>query len=228
MRKTCSICWQSVLGATLAGLVSINARALPSNTLEINLLDQQNGKPLVNAAVCLGTRARLDQFGAGHTDSHGVIHFEDIQPHTLVVTASGRGYQGRQQILEPLDGNRILVVKLVTGGGGPVCDIPPVVPVANQASLTVATVQIREEGPAPGPGVLVSVRVSGQANQIRLSERADFSGARWQAYQPSIPFRLSKARATGFLYVQVRRIARVQGASLEVVSAVKKVPYRVQ
>lgn len=222
--------WLTLLGAALLSSITLSAGAAPlsSNWLEVHLLDKQDGKPLANAAVCVGTRARLDQFGAGRTDRRGVVRFEDIRPSTLVVTTSDRGYQGRQQVLEPLYQSHVLVVKLTTGGGGPVCDAPRAVSAGSAASLTVDAVRVRADINAPAPtGVLVSARVSGPANQIRISEQADFEGAGWQPYKPSVAFVLSAGRGGKQLYVQVRRVSQAQGASIEVVSPVKKVPYRV-
>ena len=222
--------WLTLLGATLAAFVTVNAGAaqLQSNWLEVHLFDKQGGQPLADVAVCLGTRARLDQFGAKRSDSQGVVRFEDIRPHSLVVTASGRGYQGRQQLLEPLYQSHVLVVKLATGGGGPVCDAPSGASAESAASLTVDAVRVRSDINAQAPnGVLVSARVSGPANQIRISEQADFKGAGWLSYEPSVPVTLSAGKGVKQLYIQVRRVSEVQGASIEVVSPVKTVQYRV-
>lgn len=231
MRKTGSGVWPALLGVALASLVTANtvrAVQLQSNWLEVQLFNKQDGKPLANAAVCLGTRARLDQFGAKRTDSHGVVRFEDIRPHALVVTVSRQGYQGRQQQLEPLYQSHVLVVKLATGGGGPVCDAPLAVSAESAAGLSIDTVRIRADINARTPGgVLVSVRASGPANQIRISEQTDFKGADWQAYESSIPFTLSAGKGVKQLYVQVRRVSEAEGASIEVVSPVKNVRYRV-
>lgn len=220
----------ALLGAVLTGFVSATSWAaqLQSNWLEVQLFDKQDGKPLADAAVCLGTQARLDQFGAKRTDSRGVVRFEGVRPHPLVVTVSGRGYQGRQQLLEPLYQSRVLVLKLVTGGGGAVCDAPLAASGESAPSLTVDAVRIRADINAQVPaGVLVSARVSGPANQIRISEQADFKGAQWQPYAPSVPFTLSAGSGLKQLYVQVRRVSEVQGASIEVISPAKEVRYRV-
>jgi hypothetical protein len=230
MNNTHSGYWPTLLGAILGSFVTATAGAaqLQANWLEVHLLDKQDGRPLADAAVCLGTRARLDQFGAKRSDSQGVVRFEDIRPHSLVVTASGRGYQGRQQLLEPLYQSHVLVIKLTTGGGGPVCDAPLGASAESAASLTVDAVRVRTDINAQAPdSVLVSARVSGPANQIRISEQADFKGAGWLSYEPSVPFTLSAGKGVKQLYIQVRRVSEVQGASIEVVSPVKTIQYRV-
>ena len=94
------------------------------NWLEVRVLGSQAGAPLADAAVCLGTSARPDQFGARRSDSQGVVRFDEVRSYPLVLTVSGQGYQGRQEALEPMRQSRVVVVKLVTGGGGPVCDAP--------------------------------------------------------------------------------------------------------
>ena len=82
----------TLLGAFLCSFVMANTWAVQpqSNWLEVHLFDKQDGKPINDGAVCLGTSARLDQFGAKRTDNRGVVRFEDIRPHALVVTASSR------------------------------------------------------------------------------------------------------------------------------------------
>lgn len=214
-----------LLTVLTAGSAAVSAE---SSWLEVQLVQKQDGTPLADAAVCLGTSARLDQFGARRTDSRGVVRFDDIRHHPLVVTASRRGYQGREQRLEPIYQNRVLVVKMVTGGGGPVCDAPLSRSSDTEASsLTIDAVRIRKDVNAGAAGVLVSARVSGQVNQIRISETADFKGAAWQHYEAAVPFDLSSGKGLKRLYVQVRRASEVQGASIEVQSSVRKVDYRV-
>jgi hypothetical protein len=79
-----------------------------------------------------------------------------------------------------------------------------------------------------GTGVLVSARGSGPVNQIRISEHPDFKGSDWQPYKAEVPVTLSAGKGVKQLYVQIRRVAQVQGASIEVVSPVKAVSYRMR
>jgi len=221
--------WLPVLAAILMSAIATPclAASLEPSWLEVHLSNRQNGKPVANAAVCLGTSARPDQFGARRSDSKGVVRFEEVSSHPLVLTVSGDGFQGRRQVLEPLYESRVLVVKLVTGGGGPDCDAPQHSTGAAEGNgLTVDAVHIRQDINASPTGVLVTARASGQVNQIRISEQADFSDVDWQPYQSAVPFALSAGHGLKQLYVQVRRAAQVQGASIEVLSPVKKVTYR--
>jgi hypothetical protein len=224
--------WSSLLAAVVMSVIGVAAAAasLEPNWLEVHLVDKQAGKPVANAAVCLGTSARSDQFGAKRTDSSGVARFEDIRPNALMLTVSMPGYQGRQQMLEPLYESRVLVVTLVTGGGGPVCDAPQAAADADMGSgLSVGEVSVRADINSPqATGVLVSVNTSGPVNQIRISEQPDFKNADWEPYKAAVPFTLSPGAGVKQLYVQVRRAAQVQGASIEVVSPVKRVLYQVR
>jgi hypothetical protein len=213
-------------GLSVFGLAA-TAAPLEPNWLEVHLVDKQAGKPVANAAVCLGTSARTDQFGAIRTDSSGVARFDDIRPNALVLTVSTPGYQGRQQVLEPMYESRVLEVRLVTGGGGPVCDAPQAVAETDMGSgLSVGEVTVRAASGSPqAADVLVSVNTSGEANQIRISEQADFRNAEWEPYKPVLSFTLSPGAGLKQLYVQVRRATQVQGASIEVMSPAKRVIY---
>lgn len=222
--------WLLALAAVILSIsgVTAGAASLEPNWLEVRLLSKQTGKPVPDAAVCLGTSAKSDQFGAKRSDSNGVVRFDDIQPHVLVLTVSEEGYQGRQQELETLYASRVLVVTLVTGGGGPVCDAPETVADADTRSgLSLDEVHVRADINAPGT-ILVSAHASGPVNQIRISEQPDFKGAVWQPYESAAPFTLSAGTGVKQLYVQVRRATQVQGASIEVVSPAKMVPYKVR
>jgi hypothetical protein len=217
----------SVLLAVL-GSTSVQVLAAEANWLEVHLVDKQGGAPLADAAVCVGTSARPDQYGARRTDANGVVRFDDVRPHPLVVITSKTGFQGRQQILEPLYQSRVLVVTLATGGGGPECDAPLAEKAAEAAPpLVIEAVRVRADMNAQPAGVLVSARVAGKANQIRVSEQADFAAASWQSLSDAVPFELSEGKGLKQIYVQVRRASEVQGASIEVKSPVKKVSYRV-
>ena len=224
--------WLPLLAAVVMSILGAGAgaAALEPSWLEVHLVSKQTGKPLADGAVCLGTRARQDQFGARRTDSNGVVRFADLQPHALVLTVSGQGYQGRQQVVEPLYESRVLVVTLVTGGGGPVCDAPPAVLDADMRSgLSLDQVRVRTDSNSPDTaGVLVSAHASGPVNQIRISEQPDFEDAEWQPYRATVPFALSAGTGVKQLYVQVRRATQAQGASIAVVSPVKKVSYQVR
>ena len=217
--------------ATTVAMMTVSAASLAVSSgphwLEAHTFDKQTGKPLADVAICLGTSARADQFGALRTDRNGVVRFKDVRPVPLVLTASRGGYKGREQQLEPLYQSRVLVLKLATGGGGPVCNAEHAAKEADEATgLAINAVNVRRDINVEN-GVLVSVAASGKINQIRVSEQDDLSAVAWQPYKSAVPYTLSAGTGGKRLFVQVRRASEVQGASISVESPVKQVNYRV-
>ena len=225
--------WAAFLLGALLGVSSTNVSSYSGEDrwLEVHVLDKQSGNAVGGAAVCLGTTARPDQFGARRSGKDGVVRFENLsqRPVAMLATVSKSGYQGRQQLLEPLYQSRILIVKVVSGGGGQQCDAPLAPTEADAGSgLTIEHITIKPDSSAEGPGqVLVSVQATGDANQIRISEQADFSGAAWQALAPAVAYTTSQGKGVKQIHVQVRRQARTRGASIEVVSRPGKTTYTV-
>lgn len=223
--------WSACVFGALLG-VSSAAVVGEDRWIEVHVLDKQTGNPVSQAAVCLGTTARPDQFGARRSDKDGVVRFESLsqRPVAMLSTVSKSGYQGRQQLLEPLHQSRILIVKIISGGGGPQCDAPPASGDRDTGSgLTIEHITVEPDSAAGGSGqVRVSVRLSGDANQIRISESADFTGAPWQVLAPKIAYTTSQGKGMKQIHVQVRRQARTKGASIEVVSPPGKTTYRVR
>ena len=223
--------WLILLG-TLLGVfpASVFSVAGGPHWLEVHVFSKQTGDAVRDAAVCLGTTARPDQFGARRSDARGVVRFEDLRRLPLLVTVSKRGFQGRKQLLEPLYQNRVLVLKLASGGGGPECVAPIESAGVDTASgLSIDSVTITADPASGGANkVLVSVSVSGPANQIRISEQPDFAGASWQEFQTAVPYTIGPGKGLRHIYVQVRRFAQLQGASIEVVSATEKADYRLR
>ena len=197
-----------------------------TNWLEVRVLDKQNGSAVSEAAVCLGTSANPHQFGARRSDASGAVRFDDLLSDSLVVTVSKNGYQGREQRIESLNQARVVVLKLAPGGGGPDCDAPAAAtPVDVSSGLAIDGVSIRKD-PGESARILVSVRASGPANQVRISEQVDFVGSDWQPLEQPTPYDLSDAEGARQIYVQVRRHVESQGASIEVISPVERVQYR--
>lgn len=234
MNKKRSSIWSACLFVTLFGVSAMSSFAFSAEArwLEVHVLDKQTGNPVKEAAVCLGTTARPDQFGARRSDSAGVVRFEDLtqRPVAMLTTISKTGYQGRQQLLEPLYQSRILIIKVVSGGGGPQCDAP-LAPTkeGDESALIIKHIAVKPDSAANESGqVLVSVRVSGDANQIRISEQADFTAASWQALAPAVGFKTSEGKGVKQIHVQVRRQAKTKGASIEVMSRPAKTTYRVR
>ncbi len=211
------------IGAVLA--VALSGGVAPASAaerwLEVRVVDRQSGAALENAAVCLGTSARPDQFGARRTGNGGAVRFEGLPLNSIELIAARRGYQGRRQTLEPLPGNRVVVVKLAPGGGGPVCRAPEQGAEAQAApELEITDVQVARSPSASGEWLL-SLRVSGEANQVRIAASADFKDAQWQPLQAENRFRAGSGAPVRQLYVQVRRHVQTDGASIEVVSPVR-------
>jgi hypothetical protein len=211
----------------LLGAGALDAQAASNVWLEVRVLDRNTGDAIENAAVCLGTTARPDQFGARRSDENGAVRFDDLLSNALLVTASKEGFKGEQQMLESLHQSRMLVMKIVSGGGGPRCDAPlrDAAESPNEG-LSIENISVRED-PDSTERMLVSVRVNGQANQIRISENADFRGASWQSYQNPLAVPVNDRKGAKTIYVQVRRYVEAKGASMEVVSPVKTGRYRV-
>ncbi|MCO6414366.1 MAG: carboxypeptidase regulatory-like domain-containing protein [Thiogranum sp.] len=196
-------------------------------SLEVHVLNRQSGEVIAGAAVCVGTAAKLDQFGARRTNSDGIARFEDIPPNALLITASKRGVQGAQQFLEPVAQNRVVIVKVASGGGGPECNAPAAEPMATSgAGLKIERVTVSDAPAGGSAGVLLSLKVSGKANEVRASETSDFAGADWQAFRSPLPFTVSPGKGEKQLYVQVRHHVQAEGAVIEVVSPVERVRYR--
>ncbi len=220
---------KQILGATLSLAVTTSAwsAGYGSNWLEVRVVDRQSGSAVEKAAVCLGTAARPDQFGARRASADGIVRFEDIPANRLVLTASNRGYQGKQQNVERLSGNRVIVLNLAPGGGGPACTA-----VASEKEpqateeLEISGIRVSADpNVTSGDKVLVKVTVSGEANQVRIAEAADFSGAEWQALKPQNPYTVSEGKGLKRLYVQVRRQVQASGASIEVLSPARVTSY---
>ena len=207
------------------GLLS-TAAGYQSDWLEVRVLDKQSGSAVPDAAVCVGTSANPHQFGARRSDDNGAVRFDDLLSDSLLVTVSKQGYQGREQRVESPNQARVVVMKLAPGGGGPHCDAPAALaPVDVSSGLAIDGVSIRKD-PGGSARILVSVRASGPANQVRISEQADFAGSDWQELQQPVPYDLTGTEGVRQIYVQVRRHVQSQGASIEVISPVEQVRYR--
>jgi len=219
-----------LVGTMLAFLIPAGqAAAYESAWLEVRVVNKHDDRPISNAAVCLGTTASVDQFGASRSDASGIIRFEDLPRNPLLVTVSKQGFQGRAQRLEPMYESRVLVVKIVPGGGGPACDVAIEASSPEEVSpgLEIVALNVsRARAEGNGNRVFVSVEVSGKANQVRISEQPDFSGAQWQPFESPVAYQLNQGAGMKRIYVQVRRLAQTQGGSIEVVSPTRVVNYR--
>ncbi len=210
--------YRVLLLASLPAAV-IQAAVQQDGALAIQVVDQRSGKALDGVAVCLGTAADISQFGAQATDDRGRVRFASV-PHSLLqVTASKSGYQAEQVGLDPVTSSRSLVLKLASGWrNGPRCKVTTTGQ-ENTSTLSIASVNV---SPLTGRAGVVRVRtnVRGEAGQIRVSESADFVRAKWRPYQPVVDFQLSPGNGGKQLYVQVRRVAKMNGATLQSLSPV--------
>jgi hypothetical protein len=191
--------------------------------LKVRVVDQRTGEPLHRAAVCLGTDADKEQFGAKRTASDGVAAFSDVPEIPLVLTVSKSPFRGYQSRPRAMSFNRTIMVPMPIGGLGPVCmaaaadaDAP-----GRANSLSVSGFRInQDERQTTSPKVTMSFGIFGTPTHYRASENPNFVGADWVPFQSSPSFQLSPGAGEKTLYFQVRRYSKVAGASMEALSEV--------
>ena len=189
--------------------------------IRVRVFERAEQVPLANAAVCLGTAARFDQFGAAMTDAEGYVSFPDVPRAALLVTVSRAGYKAEQETLVTSTANRMLVMSLPAGGGGTPCPLSDTIAKVYDSGLNVSHFLLNSgKAETAGRSVTLNHRVSGQPTQYRASERADFNAADWQEYAPSPAFELSPGPGRKVVYYQVRRHATVGDAVIETISPV--------
>jgi len=187
--------------------------------IRVRVFERGDQKPLINAAVCLGTSARIDQFGARMTDDEGYVSFIDVPRAPLLITVSRVGYMAEQETLVTSTANRMLVMSLSTGGGGTPCPMDNSVSRVYSGGLSVSRFLLNNgKGVTADRTITLNNQVSSQATQYRASERADFSGASWQEYTVAPAFQLSPGPGKKVVYFQVRRHATAGDANIETLS----------
>ena len=203
----------------LLSLVLLLPLAASAADIRVRVFERGDQTPLVNAAVCLGTSARIDQFGAHMTDNEGYVSFTDVPRAPLLLTVSRAGYMAAQESLVTSTANRMLVMSLSTGGGGTPCPMGNSVSRVYSGGLSVSRFLL-DNGKAvtADPTVTLNNQVNSQATQYRASERADFSGASWQEYAAAPAFQLSPGPGKKVVYFQVRRHATAGDANIETLS----------
>ena len=203
----------------LLSLVLLLPLAASAADIRVRVFERGDQTPLVNAAVCLGTSARIDQFGAHMTDNEGYVSFTDVPRAPLLLTVSRAGYMAAQEALVTSTTNRMLVMSLSTGGGGTPCPMGNSVSRVYSGGLSVSRFLL-DNGKAvtADPTVTLNNQVNSQATQYRASERADFSGASWQEYTVAPAFQLSPGPGKKVVYFQVRRHATAGDANIETLS----------
>jgi hypothetical protein len=211
--------FQYQLIAVLFILVSTSASAAE---LTVRIFERGGKEPLQGVAVCLGTSARLNQFGARFTDAEGYVVFPGVPRAPLVVTASRSGYMSGQEQMKGSAENRMLVLSLPTGGGGVECSPGQSEAVPTATGLEIESFLLNKGASVTrDASVTLDNKSSGHATEYRASERPDFQGAKWLAYDKMPRFQLSAGRGNKTVYFQVRRYARANGADIETLSSVK-------
>jgi hypothetical protein len=181
----------------------------------VHVLDERDRQPLEDAAVCLGTEANPQQFGAQRTDASGMVRFADVPDAPLLLTVSKPQYRGFQAKHAPKRSDVILGVVLHPGGLGPECTAPPVA-VASPTGFEVTGFNInRGQRQTSDAEVTLFSQVNGEPTHYRASEHADFRDAEWQPYAPAAQFHLSGPPGEKTVYFQVRRFSGTSGASVQ-------------
>lgn len=200
------------------GVQRVQAASPAGDYLDVQVMDRASGRVLSDVSVCLGTAADTKQFGGLKTDDRGMVRFQSVPRSPLQVTVSKPGYQGQLRRLAPQADSRSVIMKLAAGWrAGPRCALQAR-PASGNKALSISSLDLV---PVTGRHVVeIDTRVEGDPAQIRISENRDFSGARWLPYQPSVSHQLSTGKGRKRLFVQVRRLARVNGASLQALSPV--------
>ena len=211
-----------ISGRLIIIIMLIGASAgLSAAELRVRVFERGGNQPLAGVAVCLGTQARLDQFGSTRTDSDGYAVFESVPGARLLVTASQGGFKSEQETLVTSNTSRMLVLSLAGGGGGPHC-----LPDDVESSQYIATLRVDRfvvnNGAAAtsGRGVTLDATISGAPTQYRASEQADFGDVEWLDFKAAPGFMLSPGAGKKVVYYQLRRHSTLDGSVLETVTPV--------
>jgi hypothetical protein len=206
----------------LSALLQLSLTASAAE-IRVRVFERGNQVPLANAAVCLGTSARIDQFGASVTDAEGYVSFTDVPRAALLVTVSRQGYMAEQETLVTSAANRMLVMSLASGGGGTPCPLGNTTGRVYDSGLSVSRFVLNNGAAATADrAVTLNHQLNGEPTEYRASERADFHAADWQEYAALPSFQLSPEPGRKIVYFQVRRHADVNGAVIETLSPVMR------
>lgn len=203
--------------------LSFNANA---TSIKVKVLDASKNRPLTNAAVCLGTSARTDQFGSQYTDAQGLANFAVESDTPLLLTVSGSQRKGIQRVIKPGKTDFVRVIHLPLGGLGPTCDTPvriiDIKPESiDRPALKIADVKIdRGHKTTTSRSVVLSSIIYGAPTHYRISEDPDFKDAQWLEYQKTPLFTLSSGDGKKKVYFQIRRSAEMENGAVESLSNV--------
>jgi hypothetical protein len=203
-------------------LMLLASVAVSAAEVQVRVFERGGKAPLVGVAVCLGTPARISQFGARLTDEDGNAVFGNVPRATLLVTASKNGYKAEQKNMGASSSDRLLVISLPGGGGGVQCELGEAAVELSGKGLSLSRFAMNN-GAAVTKTLSVTLdnSVTGQPTQYRASESPDFKGAEWENYKNAPAFSLSTGLGKKTVYFQVRRHATLGGANLETLSPVR-------
>lgn len=192
-----------------------------AGNLQVRVYERGGNAPLPGVGVCLGTPANITQFGSELTDGQGNVVFADVPRAPLLLTASKSGYKTEQQSVVTSSTDRLLVISLPAGGGGPRCKTGTSRTIPAASGVRVVNLKINQgAGVTASREVRLNHAVSGKPTHYRASEHPDFSGATWLAYTPEPLFELSAGNGRKVVYFQVRRSSGTSGADIQVLSPV--------
>lgn len=217
---------QQVTSVLITLLVALVLYGMPSHVyaadLSVRIYERGGKSPMQDASVCLGTPANINQLGKEVTGADGTVIFRNVPRAALIVTASKSGYKAEQQSLVTNNMDRLLVMTLPTGGGGPACNAGSSSAFTGGGAIRVNLFRINK-----GAEVTATSHVflnyddgSGVPTHYRASEHPDFTGADWQTYTAEPGFELSPGNGRKVVYFQVRRFSEMNGADLEVLSPI--------
>ncbi len=214
-------CASSLLLVALLFLSAVLAAPVSAADLKVRVFERGGQAPLAGVSVCVGTPANPTQFGAVRSDQDGYTVFRDIPRAPLTVIASKPGYLGQQESLVTSNMERLLVMSLPTGGGGPKCEHDVRDRAGRSSALQLGYLKINSGAMMTASRyVFLNHALDGNATEYRASENPDFNGARWESYIPEPAFELSPGTGRKVVYFQVRRYSKMNGADIQTLSPV--------
>ncbi len=203
----------------LLALFAISS-AVYAADVEVRVMSTVHDTPMANAAVCLGTPAVPEQFGARRTDTEGRISFQNVPETPLLLTVSMPQHKGERRVLTATQNDRAISVALKRGGGGATCSAPLEDSLVNMGTGIRVTACSINRGVAStsSRNVTLQCAAAGTPTHYRASEHPDFRDADWRPYEPSVRFELSPGTGNKTVYYQARRSSESSGASLQMVS----------
>jgi ribosomal protein L11 len=199
---------KQISAVTLLAVIGVSSPSLHAATYGVRVVDF-DGVPIAGAAVCVGIQGNYKQFGALFTDATGTAQV-DVPNVPLIVTVSKNRTAGIR-ITEPARGfNLIKQVKLIDGIPGPRCradsslaDAPGI------EQIRIADIDIREDAFS----MTLRPNVSGDPSHYRVSDKADFTDAKWRRFSTTIP--LTEYSDAEMVFVQMRRLEGTAKSWLE-------------